>query len=566
MTAATPHIIDRTTPITVKPVPWLLAEAVRRFPDQPAMDFLGRQTSYQQLAGQVERAARGLQRLGVKKGDRVALCLPNTPYYIICFYAVLKIGGVVVNLNPLYVERELRNLIDDSGAKLLVTIDLAQITRKLEPLLGSSALEKLIICSMLGILPPLKRLGFSLLKAKELAKWSKDERHLGFTDLVGDFGPAGLVEIDAEQDLAVLQYTGGTTGVPKAAMLTHANLSGNVDQLARLVPDMPIGTGSMMVLLPLFHVFAMTVAMNLAIYFAAEMILLPRYDKDQLRKTIKRKRPTMFPGVPTIYNNINEAAATETWDLGSIRYCISGGAPLPMEVRQRFESLSGCCLVEGYGLSETSPVVTCNPMGAVRDGSIGPALPGTVVEIRSLDDPKKLLGAGEKGEVCVKGPQVMKGYWGRADETANVFCGDSLRTGDVGYIDRDGYVFLVDRIKDVILSGGYNVYPRIIEEALYEHPSIAEAVVIGVPDSHRGQVPKAFIKLRDGHELPLEQLQTFLEERLSTLERPRKIEFRDELPKTLVGKLSKKELVAEELAKADLTAGKNKDKKTAARG
>jgi long-chain acyl-CoA synthetase len=565
MTTAKSAEIDHSTPISVKPVPSLLEEAVRRFPDRPAMDFLGKQTSYRQLARQIEAAAYGLQRLGVTKGDRVALCLPNTPYYIICFYAVMKIGGVVVNLNPLYVERELRNLVEDSGARVLVTIDLAQIIRKIEPLLGSSCLKKLIVCSMLDILPPIKRLGFALLKRKELAKWSKDERHLGFGDLSGKGGQSGMVPINPLEDLAVLQYTGGTTGIPKAAMLTHANLTSNVDQLARLVPEMPIGTGSMMVLLPLFHVFAMTVAMNLAIHFAAEMILLPRYDRDQLRKTIKRKRPTMFPGVPTIYTNINEAAAKEPWDLGSIRYCISGGAPLPMEVRQRFETLSGCCLVEGYGLSETSPVVTCNPMGAVRDGSIGPPLPGTIVEIRALDDPGKLLGIGEKGEVCVRGPQVMKGYWGRTEETANVFCGDSLRTGDVGYIDPDGYVFLVDRIKDVILSGGYNVYPRIIEEALYEHPSIAEAVVIGVPDAHRGQVPKAFIKLRDGHELPLAHLQSFLEERLSTLERPRKIEFRDELPKTLVGKLSKKELVAEELAKAQPAAPMDTDKQSAAR-
>jgi long-chain acyl-CoA synthetase len=307
----------------------------------------------------------------------------------------------------------------------------------------------------------------------------------------------------------------------------------------------------MMVLLPLFHVFAMTVAMNLAISFAAEMILLPRYDKDQLKKTIRRKQPTMFPGVPTIYTNINEAAAQEPWALSSIRYCISGGAPLPMEVRQRFEALSGCCLVEGYGLSESSPVATCNPMGAVRDGSIGPPLPGTIIEIRDPERPDRLLPQGEKGEVCIRGPQVMKGYWQRPQETKDVLRGDCLHTGDIGYIDQDGYVFLVDRIKDVILSGGYNVYPRMIEEALYEHPAIAEAVAIGVPDAHRGQVPKAFVTLRQGHSLSPELLQDFLAERLSPIERPRQIEFRDQLPKTLVGKLSKKELVAEELAAAE---------------
>jgi len=301
--------------------------------------------------------------------------------------------------------------------------------------------------------------------------------------------------------------------------------------------------------LPLFHVFAMTVAMNLAIQFAAEMILLPRYDRGMLRAAIKRKQPTMFPGVPTLYTNINEAAGKEKWALSSIRYCISGGAPLPMEVRQRFEALSGCQLVEGYGLSETSPVATCNPMGAVRDGSIGLPLPGTTIEIRDCDDPTKLMPPGEKGEVCVRGPQVMKGYWRRSDETANCFIDGSLRTGDVGYIDQDGYVFLVDRIKDLIIAGGYNVYPRVIEEALYQHPAIAEAVVIGVPDANKGQVPKAFVTLREGHSVTEQELHEFLAGHISPIERPRQIEFRDQLPKTLVGKLSKKELVAEELAK-----------------
>ena len=541
--------IDRTTPILAKPVPWLLEEAVARFPSRPAMDFLGKITLYRELADQVAAAAAGFQKLGVKKGDRVALCLPNTPYYVVSYYAILSLGGVVVNLNPLYVERELRNLVEDSGATIMVTVGLEQITNKILPLFGSSCLEKLIVCSFADCLPTLKGLAFKLLKKKELSVLPADPRIMLFADLLAEKGPAQLPAIDPE-DLAVLQYTGGTTGIPKAAMLTHANLTGNCDQLSRLCPDMPIGSGSMMVLLPLFHVFAMTCAMNLGIKFAAEMILLPKYDKDLLRDTIKRKKPTMFPGVPTIYTNINEAASKEAWALGSIRYCISGGAPLPMEVRQRFEQLSGCNLVEGYGLSEASPVVCTNPMGAVRNGSIGPALAGTIVEIRSTEDPSKLLGPNEKGEVCVRGPQVMKGYWKRDEETAQVFYDGALRTGDVGYMDEDGYVFLVDRIKDVIISGGYNVYPRVVEEALYEHPAVEEAVVIGVPDEKRGQVPKAFIKLRAGHSASYEELCAFLEERVSTIERPRKIEFRDSLPKTLVGKLSKKELVAEELAKS----------------
>jgi long-chain acyl-CoA synthetase len=542
--------IDRTTPVAATPVTWLLEEAVRRFPDRPAMDFLGKQTSYGDLAKLVDDAARGFQHLGVARGSRVALCLPNTPYYVICFFAVLKAGGVVVNLNPLYVEKEIRHLVEDSGATILVTLDLEQITKKIVPLVGNSCLEKLIVCPMADILPTFKKLAFSLFKKKEIASFPEDpQRYIRFTRLLEGKGAVTRAAVDPLNDIAVLQYTGGTTGIPKAAMLTHANLTGNCDQLARLVPDMPIGHGSMLVQLPLFHVFAMTVAMNLAIQFAAEMILLPRYDKDMLRKTIKRKKPTMFPGVPTLYTNINEAASKEKWELSSIRYCISGGAPLPMEVRQRFESLSGCQLVEGYGLSEASPVVSCNEMGGVRDGSIGIPLPGTIVEIRDPENPTRIMPQGEKGEVCVRGPQVMKGYWRRTDETANVFIEGALRTGDVGYIDEDGFIFIVDRIKDLIIAGGYNVYPRIIEEALYLHPAIAEAVVIGVPDANKGQVPKAFVTLREGHDVTEEELHKFLTGHISPIERPRQIEFRTSLPKTLVGKLSKKELVAEELAK-----------------
>jgi long-chain acyl-CoA synthetase len=544
------HTIDRTTPIAATPVTWLLEEAVRRFPQRPAMDFLGRQTSYGELGRLVDQAARGFQLLGVERGTRVALCLPNCPYYVISYFAVLRAGGVVVNMNPLYVEREMRHLIEDSGATILVTLDLEQITKKIVPLLGASPLEKLVICSMADALPTLKGLAFSLFKRKEIAKFPKgDKRYIPFKSLLAAKGALAPAIVDPVNDVAVLQYTGGTTGVPKAAMLTHANLTGNCDQIARLVPDMPTGTGSIVVQLPLFHVFAMTVAMNLAIQFAAEMILLPRYDKTMLRATFKRKKPTMFPGVPTLYTNINEAASKEDWALSSIRYCISGGAPLPMEVRQRFEALSGCQLVEGYGLSETSPVATCNPMGAVRDGSIGLPLPGTTVEIRDAEDPTRLMPPGEKGEVCVRGPQVMKGYWRRPDETANCFIDGSLRTGDVGYIDQDGYIYLVDRIKDMIIAGGYNVYPRVIEEALYQHPAVAEAVVIGVPDANKGQVPKAFVTLREGHKVTEEELHKFLTGHISPIERPRQIEFRDQLPKTLVGKLSKKELVAEELAK-----------------
>ncbi|MBU6397210.1 MAG: long-chain fatty acid--CoA ligase [Rhodospirillales bacterium] len=538
----------RSGAIPALPVDELLTDAAARFPDTPAMDFLGKRTSYAELSKLVERAAAGFQLLGVVKGARVALCLPNTPYYVICYYAILRAGGVVVNLSPLYVESEIRHFLKDSGARIAITLDVAELYTKFAPIMADGALDHLIIGSMLKILDPVKRFGFWLTRRKSLAKIPRDLRHVPFHALLRPGDDARPVPCRPATDVAVLQYTGGTTGVPKAVMLSHANLIANCVQVARRLPDIPPGSG-MLTLVPLFHVFAMTVAMNLSVMLGLNMILLPRYEKALLRKTLARTRPLFFPGVPTIYANINEAAAKETWELSSIRFCVSGAAPLPAEIRSRFEQLSGCQLVEGYGLSETSPVVAANLFGAVRDGSIGLPLDETIVEIRDLNNPARIVPPGERGEVCVRGPQVMLGYFNRPDETANVFVDGALRTGDVGYADRDGYIFLVDRIKDLIISGGYNVYPRMVEEALYKHPAVLEAVVIGIPDAKRGQVPKAFVRLQANAQVTVEALQDFLATQLSPVERPKEIEFRETLPKTIIGKLSRKELVAEELAK-----------------
>ncbi len=538
----------RSGPLPILPVGQLLADAVVRFPRVTAMDFLGKRTGYAELGRLVDRAAAGFQRLGVEKGTRVALCLPNTPHYVVCYYAILRAGGVVVNLSPLYVEGEIRHFLKDSGARIAATLDISELYGKLAPIVADGTLDHLVIGSMLEILDPLKRVGFWLTRRQSLAKIPVDSRHVKFSALVAPGAVARPVACNPTTDVAVLQYTGGTTGIPKAAMLSHANLIANCVQLARRVPDIQPGSG-MLTLVPLFHVFAMTVAMNLSVMLGLEMILLPRYDKAVLRKTLARTKPLFFPGVPTIYANINEAAVKEKWELSSLRFCISGAAPLPAEIRAQFEAISGCQLVEGYGLSEASPVVSANQFGAVRDGSIGLPLDETIVEIRALDDPMRLVPQGERGEVCVRGPQVMMGYWNRPDETAKVFVNGALRTGDVGYIDQDGYIFLVDRIKDLIISGGYNVYPRMVEEALYKHPAVLEAVVIGIPDAKRGQVPKAYVKLQEGAQLTEEALQAFLATQLSPVEQPKKIEFRDVLPKTVVGKLSRKELVAEEAAR-----------------
>lgn len=545
-----PAGVDWAEPIPARPLYSIFDEAVAQFAGRPCVDFLGRRYTYGEISDLVNRAAKGFQRLGVARGTRVGLCLPNSPYYLVCYFAVLKLGGIVVNFNPLYVERELATQIIDSQTEIMVTLDLAALYDKVAKMFDQAGLGQIVVCRMADILPQPKRLLFSVLKRGELAAIPADPRNVRFADLTENDGRYQPVDVDPGE-VAVLQYTGGTTGVPKGAMLTHANLLANTVQVFRWFPGLQRGEERLLGVLPFFHVFAMTVVMNLGIAAGAELILLPRFELEMLLKTIHKRRPTLFPGVPTIYTAINNAPTLKKYDVSSIKFCISGGAPLPVEVKHEFEKLTGCNLVEGYGLTEASPVTNCNPIGGIdKAGSIGIPLPGTIIEIRSPDDPGKLMPTGEKGEVCVIGPQVMAGYWKRPDDTAKTIVDGRLRTGDIGYMDRDGYVFLVDRIKDVILCGGYNVYPRNVEEAIYLHPAVVEVIVIGVPDAYRGQAPKAFVRLRDDATCTEKELKDFLADKLSKIELPREIEFRAELPKTMIGKLSKKELVAEEQAKA----------------
>lgn len=523
--------------------------SVARHADRPAIDFLGRKWSFHALGEAVDKAARGLRALGVGKGVRVGLCLPNTPYSVVMFFATLKAGGIVVNFNPLYVERELRHQIQDSGTTIMVVPDLQMICAKVEALAAETGLRKLIVCPMGAAMPTVKRVLFTVLKRREIASPRTGGLHVAYEELIASGSPLIRVAVEPAKDIAVLQYTGGTTGVPKGAMLTHGNLTANVAQMLACLTSLRRGEEKILGVLPLFHVFAMTVVLNLAIEIGGEMILLPRFDLKQLLKTITRTRPTLFPAVPTIYTAINLASDKTKLDLRSIRLCVSGGAPLPGDVREKFEAITGCHLVEGYGLSEASPIVSCNPPdGVVKDGTIGIPMIGTTIELRDPLKPERLVEPGEPGEICVSGPQVMRGYWNKPDETAAAFAGGMLRTGDMGRIDEDGYVTVVDRIKDVILCGGYNVYPRVIEEALYQHPAVAEAVVVGVPDAYRGQAPKAFVTLRPGKRATPEELRTFLGTHVSRIELPREVAIRDSLPKTMVGKLSKKELVEEELA------------------
>ena len=530
----------------------LLDHAVQTWPERVAIDFMGRRWTYAELGSLVEHAARGLQDLGVKPGDRVGLCLPNTPYYIALYFATFRVGGIVVNMNPLYIERELCHLIEDSGCKVVATCDITAIHARVTKVAEQLKLKKLIVCPIAGALPTAKSIGYRIFKRRDIAHVPHDALHLQFHALVASDAKPDPVSVDPA-DVAVLQYTGGTTGEPKAAMLTHANLTANCAQMGEFVKDQmnPDEQQRILGVLPLFHVFALTSILNYGIDNGAMLVLLPRFELKQVIDTVGRTKCTTFYGVPTIYGALNNLADKDLAKLASIQWSVSGGAPLPFDTRQRYEQRMGTPLVEGYGLSEASPIITCNPLDAPpKDNSAGPAFPGTIIEIRDLEDPTKLMPQGERGEICARGPQVMKGYWNRPDADAEVFVDGALRTGDVGYLDEDGYLFIVDRMKDLIIAGGYNVYPRTIEEALYEHPAIAEAVVIAVDDTYRGQAPKAFVSLKAGQSVTTDELCEFLKDKLNKIEMPREIEIRDELPKTLIGKLSKKELVAEEKAKA----------------
>ncbi len=546
-----PEGIDWNANIERRPLYETLERTAERCRDNTAIDFLDYCLSYGELLEQVNRMAKGLQLMGVTQGARVGLCLPNTPYSVICYYGALRAGATVVNYNPLYVERELAFQIDDSNTEIMITMDLEVLYPKVAAMLSrTESLKKIIVCPMAAILPKIKSILFRLLKRKEIANIESSEAIVHFQDLLDNDGDPNLVNVDLDNDIAVLQYTGGTTGRPKGAMLTQGNLSANVSQMLLWYVDLNPGEEKVLGILPFFHVFAMTAVMNFAVAAGAQMILLPRYELGQTLATINKKKPTIFPAVPTIYAAINQSPDLPKYDLSTVRYCISGGAPLPLEVKETFERLTGCRLVEGYGLSETAPVATCNAMQDInKPGSIGQVVPGTEISIHDLEAPNDVVPTGERGEVWIKGPQVMKGYLNRPQETADSLREGWFRTGDVGYMDEDGHFFLVDRLKDLILCSGYNVYPRMVEEAIYLHPAVAEVTVIGIDDDYRGQSPKAFVKLKEGEKITEDEMKTFLADKLSKIEMPSQIEFRLELPKTIIGKLSKKELVAEEVEK-----------------
>lgn len=549
-----PEGVDWDARIPAEPLYALLDRGVETYPDHIALDFLGKTYDYKELGEIVRRTARGLQDLGVRKGLHVGLFLPNCPYYPFFYFGVLKAGGTVVNVNPLYADKELRHMIEDAEIDIMVALDLNALYGKLAALLDSTRLKQIIVCKMADILPFPKNLLFPIAKGKDIADIPDDAAHVRFAEVVDNDGTYKPVNIDPAKDIALLQYTGGTTGVPKGAMLTHKNVYSNCIQCRMWFERFEDGKETALAVLPFFHVFAMTTIMNFGLYTGARIVMLPRYERVEMLKTITKKKPTSFNAVPTLYTAINNSEDIAEYDLSSLRFCISGGAALPVEVKRRFEELSGATLVEGYGLSEASPVVCSNPPdGLNKAGSIGMPYPQTMVSIVSIDDGKTVLPLGETGEICVQGPQVMAGYWKRPDATAETLRNNRLHTGDVGYIDEDGYVFIVDRLKEVVIAGGYKIYPRNVEEAIYEHEAVAETAVVGIPDEYRGQTVKAYIVLKPGKSVTEQELETFLAERISRIEEPKIYEFRDELPKSQIGKIMKKELLAEEAAKAGKT-------------
>ncbi len=542
--------VDWHASLATAPLYKFLDDAVARYGAANCIDFLDRKITYAEIGQMVNRAARGFQDLGVEKGINVGLFLPNCPQFLIAYYAILKAGGTVVNFSPLYSEEQLLQQTEDSHTDIMVTLNLKALYPKMNNLLRESRLKTLVVGTLAEVLPFPKNWLFPLVKRAEIAAVPNDARHLSFQELMNNDGDFSPVEIDPDTDIAVLQYTGGTTGVSKGAMLSHANIYVNTVQTTLWNPDVKFGEERMLGVLPFFHVFAMTVVMNMSVHIGAEIIIHPRFVLEDVIRDIPRKRPTMMPGVPTMYTAISNHPQASEVDMSSVTTCMSGGAPLPVEVKQRFEQLTGAVVFEGYGLTEAAPVCSCNPLrGVNKPGSIGQPVSGTRILIIDRDDPDKPMPRGEPGEICIEGPQVMLGYWQRPEATAEVMHAGHLRTGDVGYMDEDGYTFIIDRIKDLILVGGFNVYPRHVEEAVYQHPAIEETTVIGIPDDYRGESVKIFAKLKPGAELTSDELRAFLEPKLGRHEQPSEIEFRDELPKTMIGKLSKKELVAEEEAK-----------------
>lgn len=518
--------------------------------DRPLIDFLGRRYSYAEVADGARRVATGLARLGYGKGDRIGLFLPNVPHYVAAYYGALALGATLVNFSPLYTVDELANQVADSGTRVLFTLSASALLPAALAVLDRSALERLVVGSVADALPPGKSLFYRLFRRRETTRRPADPRITAFSALIANDGALPAATIDAERDIALIQYTGGTTGAPKGAMLSHANLAANARQVDSIdshpdAPDRILGV------LPLFHVFANTCVLNRTVLNGGEIVMLPRFDAGQVLAAITRTRPASLPGVPTMYAALLDHPRFARTDFSSLRVCISGGAPLPAELARRWRDATGAPLVEGYGLSESSGVLTANPYEAPgKPGTIGQPVPATRLRLVDKEDASRPASDGDPGEIVAAGPQIMLGYWNRADPAGEAFVADAtgarwLRTGDVGRIDADGFVRVVDRLKDMIAVGGFKVFPSQIEAVLHRHPAVKEALVIGLPDAYRGEAPRAYVTLASGATDTGDALKAWLNPQLGKHERVDAVVVRETLPRTMIGKLSRKDLAAE---------------------
>ncbi len=535
----------------------LFAGQAHKAPAAPLVEFMGRIYSYRELYTAACRFASGLTARGIANGDRVGLFLPNVPSYVAAYYGAMMAGAVVVNFSPLYTVEELSAQVVDSGARLLVTLDAPALLPTACKVLDASPLEHLVVVRLTDELPRLKSLALRLLKRKQIAKLPARPDIEPWKDWLAEWSWARWLEGKAPDlpdltpaDLALLQYTGGTTGVPKGAMLTHGNLSSNAQQVDLLDPydrsDRDVIVGA----LPLFHVFANTCVLNRTVVRGGCMTLLPRFDAGQVLAAINRMKPTGFPGVPTMYQALMDHRNFAKTNWSSVRICISGGAPLPAPLAEKFEAATGARLVEGYGLTESSGVVSANPYtGPRKPGTIGQPIPATQVMLLDKEDPQRLAPDGEPGELAVRGPQVMHGYWNRPEAAAAAFTeinGEAwLRTGDVAVIDGDGYVTIVDRLKDMIAVGGFKVFPSQVEDVLLQNPVVKEVLVIGVPDAYHGEVPRAYATVQSGASEDGEALKAWLNARVGKHERVDAVVVRETMPKTMIGKLDRKALRTE---------------------
>ncbi|MBS4191529.1 long-chain-fatty-acid--CoA ligase [Bacillus sp. FJAT-49705] len=549
-----PDEIPSTLTYTNQPVQDYLKMAANENPNRISIHFMGKEFTYQQIYESSIKLAGYLQELGIKKGDRVAIMLPNIPQAVISYYGILMAGGIVVQTNPLYMERELEYQMKDSGAIAIITMDI--LFPRVTKVMPKTDLQHVIVTAIKDFLPFPKNLVYPFIQKKQYGI-VVNVKHEGHNHLLTEIlkQPTRSLkeyEFDFEEDLALLQYTGGTTGFPKGVMLTHRNLVANASMCKAWLYKCKAGQEVVLGILPFFHVYGMTTVLILSVMEAHKMVLLPKFDVETTLKTIQKQRPTLFPGAPTIYIGLLNHPDLKNYDLSSIDSCISGSAALPVEVQQKFEEVTGGKLVEGYGLTESSPVTHANFLWdrpRVK-GSIGVPWPDTDSAILSLETGEH-LPPGEVGEIVVKGPQVMKGYWNRPEETAETFIDGWLLTGDLGYMDEKGYFYVVDRKKDMIIAGGYNIYPREIEEVLYEHPNVQEVVAAGIPDPYRGETVKAYIVLKEGATTTQEELNEFARKHLASYKVPRLYEFRDELPKTAVGKILRRALIDEEKKKTN---------------